>query len=116
VRPVQAKLGRVLDRDQALVIGDDRREDAEKVVLPLPPTPLTTRFARPRTQDARNRMPRGPMLPWRTMSSPVRGTGANVRFVSTGPWSERGGTIAWTYCTYRPILAKLLGMGARGPD
>ena len=30
VRPVQAKLGRVLDRDQSLVIGDERRQDPEE--------------------------------------------------------------------------------------
>ncbi len=70
-----------------------------RVVLPLPAPPLTTTFARPRTHAERNRMPRGPMLPWRTMSSPESGIGANVLIVSTGPRSERGGTIA---CTLLP--------------
>lgn len=37
---------------------------------------------------------RGPMLAHATRSSAVSGTGENVRIVSTGPRSERGGTIA----------------------
>ena len=39
---------------------------------------------------------RGPMLPPATRSSAVIGTGENLRMVSTGPRSERGGMIAWT--------------------
>ena len=39
---------------------------------------------------------RGPRHPFETRSSAVIGTGENLRIVSAGPRSERGGMIAWT--------------------
>ena len=64
------------------------------VVFPLPVPPLTTRFARPRTDAAKKRRARGPMLDDRRRSSAVIGTGENFRMVRAGPRSERGGMIA----------------------
>ena len=53
-------------------------------------------FIRARTHAARNSSMRGPMLPSRTRSRGASGTCENLRIVSTGPRSERGGMIAWT--------------------
>jgi hypothetical protein len=66
------------------------------VVLPLPAPPDTTMLARPRTHDSRKRIIRGPTDARSTNSSGVMGAGENLRIVSVGPRSERGGTIAWT--------------------
>ena len=66
------------------------------VVFPLPAPPLTTMFARARTHADRNASMRGPIVPLATRSSAVNGTRENVRIVTAGPRSERGGTIACT--------------------
>ena len=66
------------------------------VVLPLPAPPLITMLARPRTHDSRKRIARGPIEFVRSSVSGVSGTAENLRIVSVGPRSERGGTIAWT--------------------
>ncbi len=66
------------------------------VVFPELVPPETTTFIRPRTHAERNASIRGPRLPFATSSSGRRGTAENLRTVTHGPRSERGGTIAWT--------------------
>ena len=90
------KLGRVLDRDEPLAVGNEDRQHAEQRRLAGSRTPRTTTFARPRTHAERNRSIRGPIDPCVTRSVGAGGTGENLRIVKEGPRSERGGMIAWT--------------------
>src|ERR687891_2171920 len=76
--------------------GTNEDRPPSSVVLPEPAPPLTTMLALPLTHARRNRRARGPIVPVSTRSSTVIGTGENLRIVSAGPRSERGGTIAWT--------------------
>jgi len=62
-----------------------------RVVFPEPVPPDTTTFALARTQAPRKSRICAVMLPRRTRSSGMSGLSVNLRIVTTGPQSERGG-------------------------
>jgi hypothetical protein len=66
------------------------------VVLPEPVPPETTMFAFARTHAPRNSITGSLMLPIRMRSPGASGRSVNLRMVTTGPQSERGGMIAFT--------------------
>ena len=92
VRLLQLQLGRVLDRDDALVVGDERATARSSVVvLPAPVPPETMMLMRPRTQASRNLAVDELIVPNSTRSSAWYGSAENFRIVSGGPSIASGG-------------------------
>ena len=93
----ELQLGRVLDGDDALVVGDERREDVEHRRL------ARAGAARDEDVEARldarlagSRTSPGVAVPKRIRSSTVKGEAANLRMVMTGPTRLSGGMMALT--------------------
>ena len=83
--------------------GTNDERTPRSVVLPELVPPEITRFKRPRTQAARNPSILNPSVPFASSSAgPIR-MDENLRTFSTGPQSERGGTIACTRCRAVPL-------------
>ena len=88
---LEPKLRRVLDRDDPLAVGDQRRKHVSRVVLPEPVPPLTTRLrARPHAHRE-ERASSGVSVPFSTRSSSVKPWRRKRLIVSSGPSRLSGG-------------------------
>ncbi len=76
--------------------GMNEESTPSNVVFPVPVPPETTMFALPLTLAARNSIIGSVRLPIRTRSSGLKGRSENLRMVTTGPQSERGGITTFT--------------------
>ena len=74
--------------------GMNEASTLSSVVFPELAPPETTMLARPRTHSERNRIILGPTDPLATRSCGLNGISVNLRMLSAGPQSERGGMIA----------------------
>src|SRR5437762_2975184 len=75
-------------------------------VLPAPVPPDTRMVALALTHAPRKRIIGSVIVPTRTRSSGVNGRSLNLRMVTTGPQSERGGMIAFLPRCYRPFFPR----------
>jgi hypothetical protein len=81
---------------EPFVIGDEAAEDAQQRGLTAAGPPLRTMLARPTDGGAQEPQHARSQRPPTQQIVGLMGTGENLRMVSAGPRSERGGTIAWT--------------------
>ena len=94
---VQLELGGVLDRDDALVVGDERRQHVERGRLAGAGT-AGDHDVEPAAHALRRgtRRPCVVIVPNETRSSASYGSAANLRMVSVGPSIASGGMMALT--------------------